>query len=161
MTRKTGRTTKIASLDLNTGEIMDDGIMVYVKGKVRWHEGFFMGIQDAFIRMSGDREMTADMLRVWMNLLGRLGFENWIVIPQKEVAESVGMQRSNVSRAINKLVAKGLLIKGPKIGRSSSYKINSHYAWKGTIKNLSKDRMGEVKILKDELKKRELERLKN
>jgi hypothetical protein len=46
----------------------------------------------------------------------------------------------NVSQAIKKLVDKGVLEKGPKLGRSCSYRINLFYAWKGKTSNREKAR---------------------
>ena len=154
MTRKTGRTTKVASLDLNTGEIMDDGIMVYVKGKARWHEDWCMLMQEAIGKLASDKDMSGETWRVWGYLMSRLGFENWLVISQSEVAESLGIRRPHVSRAMKKLIDKEVIVKGPKVGRYNAYKISSQYVWKGTIQNLTRDRKGELKIFKDELEKR-------
>jgi DNA-binding transcriptional ArsR family regulator len=140
MDRRGGTPKRIGTIDLDTGEIFEEGIPVWVNAKVRWREDWFMGFQQAFIKVSEDRDMNLDMTRVWLNLLGRISFENWITVPQKEMALALGMKPSNLSRAIRKLVEKGLIIKGPKMGRTSAYKLNSKYAWKGKVTNLSKDR---------------------
>jgi predicted transcriptional regulator len=65
------------------------------------------------------------------------------------------MKTSDVSRAVKRLINKGLILRGPKIGRTSAYKLNSHYAWKGKTSNLSKDRMGQLKDFYSEAEKRQ------
>ena len=140
-----GKSRRLGTIDLETGEIFEDGVPVWVKAKIRWKEDWIMGFQEAFLRISEDKDMTHQMTRVWLNLLGRLGFENWVAIPQVEVCESLSMKKSDVSRAIKKLCDKGILLRGPKLGRTTALKINSRYAWKGKVSNLEKDRMGLVK----------------
>jgi hypothetical protein len=41
------------------------------------------------------------------------------------------MKKENVSRATKKLVDKGILIKGLKVGRHQTYRLNAFYGWKG------------------------------
>ena len=148
-----GKKQRIGMIDLDTGEVFEHGLPVWVNAKIKWHEGFFMSFQDAIISISEDREMTGEMLRVWLNLLGRMSFENWVTVPQAELCKALGMQKQNVSRAIRKLTEKGLILKGPKLGRTSAYKLNSNYAWKGKLKRLGEERTGQVKDFFEEAKK--------
>ena len=62
---------KLGSIDLNTGEILD-GVPVYVQAKVKWNEGFFMGIQDAFIEIAKDKDLSGRPKDVLMYLLESL-----------------------------------------------------------------------------------------
>lgn len=135
-----GRSRRLGTIDLDTGEVLEEGVNVWVNAKVKWKEDWFMGFQEAFIEVASDKDMTQEMTRVWLYMLGKLAFENWIAIQQKEIASKLDMKPSNVSRALNNLVKKGLIIKGPKLGRSSAYKLNSKYGWKGKVVNLSKER---------------------
>lgn len=152
MTKKWSQ-KKLGTINLDTGEI-EEGVPVYVKAKVRWHEDWLMLMQEALGQLAQDKSFSWEMWRVWSYLISKLGFENWIVVPQKEIGEALDMKKENVSRAIRKLLAKGMLLKGPKVGRTSAYKLNSKYAWKGNISNLSKDRLGEVKDFYAEAAKR-------
>ena len=144
---------KFGTINLETGEIIE-GVPVYVKAKVKWHEDWLMIMQEALGTLAQDKSFTWEMWRVWSYMISKLGFENWIIVPQKEIAESLNMQKTHVSRAVKSLLDKGMILKGPKVGRTNAYKLNSNYAWKGTINNLSKDRMGEVKDFFTEAAKR-------
>ena len=148
-----GKTRRLGTIDLDTGEIFEQGVPVWVKAKVKWHEGFFMTFQEAVVQVATDKDMTHEMTRVWLFMLGKMSFENWITFPQIEIAQNLKMDKSNVSRAIRNLISKGLIIKGPKIGRTSAYKLNSKYAWKGKVKSLEADRLGQVKDFYREAKK--------
>lgn len=150
-----GASKRLGMIDLDTGEVFEDGVPVWVQAKVRWREDFVMTFQDAVLQISEDRDMTQQMLRVWLHMLARISFENWVTIPQIEMAKRLGMQKADVSRAIKSLIEKGLVLRGPKIGRTSAYKLNSHYAWKGKTSNLSKDRMGQLKDFYSEAEKRQ------
>ena len=134
----------VQAVDLATGEVMD-GIPVYVRAKVRWHEDFFMAIQESFGRLAKETRMTFEARRVLDYCLSRMGFENHIHIPQHEIASELAMKQPHVSRAFKLLVEIGILLEGPKIGRSKSYRLNSRYGWKGNIRNLSERRREEHK----------------
>ncbi len=97
-----------------------------------------MGIQEAFIALAKDKEIAGRARRILDYLFGKLGFENYICITKQEIG------KEHVSREMRKLIDKGIIFKGPKIGKTASYRLNSQYWWQGNIKNLSKDRIGEI-----------------
>ena len=131
---------KLGTVDLETGEILD-GIAVYVNTKVKWKEGWFMGIQDAFIALAKDKDINGGTRRVLDYMFGKLGFENYICIQQKEICEALDLKKPHVSNSIKVLSAKGIILAGPKIGKSLSYRLNPRYGWKGKVTNLAKTRL--------------------
>ena len=131
---------KLGTFDLETGEILD-GIAVYVNTKVKWKEGWFMGIQDAFIALAKDKDINGGTRRVLDYMFGKLGFENYICIQQKEICEALDLKKPHVSNSIKVLSAKGIILAGPKIGKSLSYRLNPRYGWKGKVTNLAKTRL--------------------
>ena len=143
-----GKLTRFRTIDMDTGEIIE-GVPVYIASKVKLREGWFMGFQDAFIELAKDPDLQGENYRVLLYLLGNLGFENYIAIPQKQIAEALEMPKQNVSRALKVLVEKEILLEGPKLGRTHTYRLSSAFGWKGTVKNLSKTRKGEVISLPD------------
>ena len=154
MARKRGEKRRLGSIDLETGEVMQEGLPVWVKAKVKWHEDWMMVMQEALGQIAQDRSFTWEMWRVWSFMISKLGFENWIIVPQKDIAEALQMQKTHVSRAVKSLLDKGMILRGPKVGRTNAYKLNSKYAWKGSLPNLSKDRLGVVKDFHSEAAKR-------
>ena len=129
----------VTTIDSITGEPIE-GIPVYVQAKVKWKEGFFMGIQEAFIALAQDKDIAGRPRRVLDYLFGKLGFENYICVQQKEIAEALDLHKQDVSDSIKLLLDKGIILSGPKLGRSKSYRLNSKYGWRGTVKNLEKER---------------------
>ncbi len=103
--------------------------------------------QDAFIEMSIDRELTGEVGRVLYYFFGKLDFENYIHLAQTEIADALGMQKTHVSRAVKILCDKGIILKGPKVGRSITYRLNSDYGWKGKVKNYEAEQRQRFKLI--------------
>ena len=154
MAHEKGKNRRLGSIDLETGEILEEGLPVWVKAKVKWHEEWMMVMQEALGQIAQDRSFTWEMWRVWSFMISKLGFENWIIVPQTEIAEALQMQKTHVSRAVKSLLDKGMILRGPKVGRTNAYKLNSRYAWKGKINNLKEERLGELKDFYAEANKR-------
>ena len=148
---------KIASIDQNTGEILD-GVLVYCGVKQNpYSTGWVMNSQEALELLATDRELTGENYRVLLLLLSRLDFENWIQVTQSEIAEKLQMKKQNVSRAILLLEEKGIILRGSKIGRSYAFRLNPYFGWKGNVRNLNEYRKKEddqwIKKQKDKVLK--------
>ena len=128
---------KIASFDQDTGEILK-GVIVYCGVKQNpYSKGWIMNSQEALRILATDKELKGETYRVLLLLLSLLDFENWIQVTQKEISETLEMRKSQVSRAVNVLEKKEIVLKGPKVGRSYAFRLNPHFGWKGDVKNLN------------------------
>lgn len=137
------RLRQIKSVDQSTGEVLD-GVVVYCAVKRNpYANGWIMNSQEALETIAKDKDFTGETFRVLMYLLSRLDFENWIHTPLQEIADELGMKRPNISKAVNLLESKGILVRGPKIGRSYAFRLNPYYGWKGKVKNLDEYRQKE------------------
>lgn len=129
-------------VNMQTGEIVP--AITWVRR--RWKgESFVMVFQEAFTALAKDKELTLDSRRVLDFLFSKLDFENYILIPQVEIASELGMRKQHVCRAIKLLVRKEIILEGPKVDRSHSYRINHFWGWKGTLNNLRVLRSVEAK----------------
>lgn len=82
--------------------------------------------------MAFDKELSRqEPMRVFWYLVKRLDFENYIRVPQSEIVEALGMKKQNVSKAISLLESKGVLLRGPKVGPSYSWRLNPNCGFKG------------------------------
>lgn len=134
------RRRKIASIDRETGEVLD-GVVVYCSVKRNpYTKGWVMNSQEALEILASDEDLTKDALRVLIFLMSRLDFENWIHVTQKEIADQLNIKKQNVSSAMILLVDKEILLKGPKMGRSYAYRLNPDFGWKGRVTNLDEYR---------------------
>lgn len=102
-----------------------------------------MAFQDAFEEIAKDPEMTLEPKNVLLYLFSKLNFENFIQQSQKEVAESLGIHREQVSRSIKLLIRKRIIFEGPKQSRSKCYRLNPDYGWKGKVSHLDEYRSSE------------------
>ncbi len=129
---------KISSVDNETGVILPYAL-VAVKQKIPYgfYGGWVIMAQEALSKMANEIKNLEDY-RVLMMLLGRLDFENFIQLSQTELAEALGMKKPNVSRSIKRLLSLGVLLEGPKIGRSKTYRLNPNYGWRGSPKSHQK-----------------------
>ena len=153
--KKRGYQSKFAMVNKITGEEVEGGVPVFVAGKVRWNNngGYFVGFQEAFGMIAQDKTMTGETLRIWMHLLSRLGFENFIVIKRKDISDELGIKGPHISRAISKLVEKGLLVRGPKVGHSYAYRLDMNVARRGGPKSYNDNKELSRKLAAKELAK--------
>jgi DNA-binding transcriptional ArsR family regulator len=134
---------RIASVDQDTGEVLD-GVIVYCGVKHNpYAKGWVMNSQDALELLAKDKDLTGETLRVLMFLMARLDFENWIQITVTEIGKELELKQPNVSRAILLLEEKGIILRGPKVGRSYAFRLNPYFGWKGKVKNLDDYRQKE------------------
>src|ERR1700733_9275022 len=127
---------KIGQFDLETGEKIEGYIAVLQPKTKNGFTRHFTMNQEALDILSENLEGSE--LKVLLKLLKYLDYENLIQVQQKEIAEELKMHRSHLNRAIARLIEIGIVIAGPKIGKSCSYRLNPNFGWKGTAKNHQK-----------------------
>lgn len=139
---------RIGSVDLKTGELLE-GVNVWVGRKIISPYGrqWMQVNQDALAEIAADRDMGTEAFRVFLYLNARLDFENLIVVPQTEMAAALAMKQPAISRAVKLLTDKEIILRGPKIGVVSSYRLNPHYGWKGKVQNLTKARQKRLQVV--------------
>ncbi|MFC4075261.1 helix-turn-helix domain-containing protein [Salinithrix halophila] len=125
----------LPTFDSETGEI--PAYIAFPLTKKYLKGDFFLAMQEGFIQISKMR-LTGEQLKVLLFLMGKLDFENWIPVNQKEIAEELSLKRPNVSRALKRLEENGIIVKGEKNGRSWTYRLETSYGYKGKGKNLAK-----------------------
>ncbi|EMC8240962.1 TPA: replication/maintenance protein RepL [Klebsiella pneumoniae] len=127
---------RVTQIDLETGEDLGGFVAVIrPKRKSSFQRHFTMN-QAALLTIAN--ELNHDQMRVLMALLADLDYENYIQVAQIDIAEALNMQKTHVSRAVKNLLEFGIVIEGPKIGRSKTYRLNPQFGWKGTVTNHKK-----------------------
>lgn len=127
------KTMRVLNVDADTGEIVDGGVLVHRQAKIKhYSKDYIIMFQEIFERIATDQTLKLEELRVLNFLLAKTKMENWVHLPLKEIALALGMQVPNVSRAMKKLLEKGLIEETVKMGRAKNYKISSQVGWRGT-----------------------------
>lgn len=132
---------RIGSVDLDTGELMEGAVlgMFFPKRQNGFREGWVAMSQQAMRALAvAQSDLTGRQLRVLLMVLGMLDMENFLLLSQAEIAKDLGLRPSHVSEAISRLVELGILIRGPKAGRSSTFRLNPRFGWKGSASNHNK-----------------------
>ena len=137
---------RLGTIDLDTGELVE-GVPVWVGGRPRIHEGWLMTFQEALEELAKDKDLKGEHWRVFSYLLSQLDFENFIQVPQKKIAEALGMNKVSVSRAIALLSEKKIILRGPKVARSSCFRLNPNYGWKGKVKNFKEAQRDRLELV--------------
>ena len=79
--------------------------------------------------------LPSEQYRVFFVLLSETGFDNYIYISQKYIADELGMKQPNVARAIKGLKEKNVIVEGPRAGLHKTYRLNPYIAHKGKNRN--------------------------
>jgi hypothetical protein len=136
----------IEQVDVETGEVLH-GCLMFLPYRPRHSQRFFMAFQDGLLQISKDSDITGSDMRVLMYLFGHLDFENFIHVSQQDIAEYVGMQKQNVSRSMKKLITKGIILDGPKVGRMKTYRLSHDLGWKGKVTSLDEYRRSRMRVI--------------
>ncbi|EHH6526039.1 helix-turn-helix domain-containing protein [Salmonella enterica] len=127
---------RVTQVDLETGvELGGFVAVIRPKQKSSFERHFTMN--QAALKIIAT-ELNHEQTKVLMMLLADLDYENYIQVAQIDIAESLGMKKSNVSKAVKNLIEFGIILEGPKIGRSKTYRLNPQFGWKGTVSNHKK-----------------------
>ena len=73
-----------------------------------------------------------EVYRVFLSLLSKVDFENYLTVSQQDVANELDMKRPNVTKAIKKLKELNIIVEGPRAGLNKTYRLNPYIAHKGT-----------------------------
>lgn len=131
------RVLETTTVDQVTGEVLK-GNMVFVpeKKKSAFGDRWFAMAQNAMDFLATNRKLIGEEgFAVFFKIASRLDFENYIQVNQAELARELGMKPSSFSRAVKKLLELQVIMKGPKVGVSQTYRLNPSAGWKGSAKN--------------------------
>ncbi len=117
-------------VDPETGEIRAE-IPFLSRRKINLYGEYIMARQEGFLRLSKEKDLTGADRRVLDVYFGNLDFENYIQISQQAIADYLEMKKQNVSTSTKKLVEKGILVEGTRVGKHNTYRLNPFYGWKG------------------------------
>ena len=121
------------------GEILEGGVLalVFPKRKNGFNEGWVAMSQNA-MRSLANSSLGDQANRVLWVVLAELDFENWIQLNQAQLASQIGMARSHFNQALKKLEGESIVFRGPRVGKSVTFRLNPNFGWKGSAKNHNK-----------------------
>ena len=138
-TNRGGGMKRVTHSVMDTGEVMEGAVLglFFPKRQNGFKEGWVAMAQEPMM-MLAKSDLGAQEMRVLFAVLAKLDFENFLLLSVADLAREIGMQRPNVSAAITRLEALGVLLRGPKAGRSSTFRLNPSFGWRGSASNHQK-----------------------
>ena len=88
-------------------------------------------------RIAKDKEFKGQYFKVWHCLLDELDIEEFAVLETTKLAQYLKTYRANIHRALNFLLARGLLERGPKYMGLHTYRLAFEYR-KDDVRKLPK-----------------------
>lgn len=125
---------RVGQHDADTGEVLEGSLLAVVirRAPSGFERGFYVGgLEAARVLATRRHELGMEGYAVLWALIARLDYENLIVVNQTEIAAELDMKRSNVGRAIARLVRADIIEIGPKLGAQRSYRLNPGVTWRG------------------------------
>jgi predicted MarR family transcription regulator len=77
------------------------------------------------------QKLTGEQWSVYAYLVEHLDYDNWIRVRQQDVCKDLGIDKSNVSKALKRLVEVDVITRGPMAGRYHTYRMNPRIAHRG------------------------------
>ena len=119
----------ITTVDSETGEVLRH---VKIRGKrkklgVGWLATYQHGLD-----YISTLPLTGEQLRVFLQMLSKLDFDNYIRVSQAELENTLGIKRQHISRAIKALIANNVIVEGPRAGLNKTYRLNPNIGHKGS-----------------------------
>lgn len=128
---------KVTQVDPDTGEVMGGALVWVPNKKISPYGRHFTMNQEGLLFLA--KELNGEQFRVLMAVLSELDYENYIHMIQSELAKKINMDKGSFSKSLKKLISINLIIEGPKIGRSKTYRLNPEFGWKGSVRNHKKE----------------------
>lgn len=138
---------RVIQLDPTTGERLDYTLVAIPAPRARIKEGWFMVFQDGLLKLASDGTLTSRQCRVLFYLLGKLDFQNFIHVPNTDISAGTSISASHVSDALRALRKKGILIDGPKVGRTTTMRLSTTFGWKGRVRSLQEERTKRMRLV--------------
>lgn len=74
-----------------------------------------------------NQEITKKIHKVLLSIIARLGFENWIQVPQNEICRELKIKKQHVSVIIKLLEQKKIILRDPKLGKFYAFRVNPYF----------------------------------
>ena len=121
---------KAIVVDASTGVIESECMLMIAKRKRNAFGKDWIAMSQRMFDETASIKRVDDY-RVLHKILAKLGYGNALAVTQREIAEELQIDPSNVSKSFKRLLDLGIILEGPKIGPLKTYRLNPAYGWKG------------------------------
>ena len=132
---------RLAVIDLDTGQLSEQGQVVFLPKKAKLNAPWAMAFQDGLLALATDQNLTPQAVRVLLALYALTDYENELHATQAMLARRLNMPRQRAHEAFAQLIERGYLYELPEDDRAPKrYRLGSKTMWRGSVKNLAKRR---------------------
>lgn len=125
-----------------TGEVVILAVRLASGG--RWKQKHVRLFQQTIDEVACKRVLGEESWCILGVLLGVLDWDNWLVIPQKQIGTRLGMTAPQVSRAMRQLKREGLIVQAEAPAPRSAYRLSAALAYRGSWNGWQKRRREET-----------------
>ena len=94
----------------------------------------WVAVYQDMISTIAEWNLPNEQYRVFLKLLSKIDFENYLTINQGELSQALDIKQPHISRAIKALCKKNVIIEGPRAGLNKTYRFNPYIAHKGSAR---------------------------
>lgn len=102
----------------------DEKLFPLVTSKKKLKSAYTRVFHEGILELVNDRDLSGSDLRVFLAIIGNLGYENKFTMSITSLGELLGMQRQNVGSCIKNLVKRRYLRKEKGIGNVNFYLVD-------------------------------------
>ena len=115
----------------------DRQIVVSSRLKKYLKSDYIRAFQEGLLEIICDKDLSGEDVRIFFGIVANLEYENIFRMPLAVLSRQLGIDRSNISKSVSKLVQKNYLTKISSQGRVNHYMADPRIAFKSRASNLS------------------------
>ena len=115
----------------------DKQIVVSSRLKKYLKSDYVRAFQEGMSEIICDRDLSGEDVRVFFGIVASLEYENIFRMSLTALSRELGIDRSNVSKSVSKLVRKNYLTKIDSQGKVNHYMVDPRIAFKSRASNLN------------------------
>ena len=114
----------------------DKQIVVSSRIKKYLKSDYVRAFQEGLSEIICDRDLSGEDVRIFFGIIANLEYENIFRMPLAALSRELGIDRSNISKSVSKLVQKNYLTKINSQGRVNHYMADPRIAFKSRASKL-------------------------
>ena len=115
----------------------DKQIVVSSRIKKYLKTDYVRAFQEGLSEIICDKDLSGEDVRIFFGIVANLEYENIFRMPLAVLSKELGIDRSNISKSVSKLVRKNYLTKIDSQGRINHYKADPRIAFKSRASKLN------------------------
>ena len=115
----------------------DKQIVVSSRIKKYLKSDYVRAFQEGLSEIICDRDLSGEDVRIFFGIVANLEYENIFRMPLAVLSRELGIDRSNISKSVSKLVRKNYLTKIDSQGRVNYYMADPRIAFKSRASKLN------------------------